>query len=89
MNGMDPGTQIQLSLKVTGSRVLRKWVEFFYLKAPWHGVRVVLEDLGSAGEEGVKCLCTSAGHQISRVQVLPGRGGARLAPGPLSSLGPG
>lgn len=28
MNGMDPGTQIQLSLKVTGSRVLRKWVEF-------------------------------------------------------------
>lgn len=55
----------------------------------WHGVGVVLEDLGSAGEEGVKCLCTSAGHQISRVQVLPGRGGARLAPGPLSSLGPG
>lgn len=61
----------------------------FYLKAPWHGVGVVLEGLGSAGEEGVKCLRTSAGHQISRVQVLPGRGGARLAPGPLSSLGPG
>lgn len=61
----------------------------FYLKAPRHGVGVVLEGLGSAGEEGVKCLRTSAGHQISRVQVLPGRGGARLAPGPLCSLGLG
>lgn len=62
----------------------------FYLKAPQDGVGVVLEGLGSsAGKEGVKCLCTSARHQISPVQVLPGRGGARLAPGPLGGLGLG
>lgn len=43
--------------------------------------------LGSPdGEEGVKYLCTSAGHQVSWVQVPAGRGGARPAPGPLSSL---
>lgn len=62
----------------------------FSISKPHRMVGVVLEGLGSsAGKEGVKCLRTSARHQISRVQVLPGRGGARLAPGPLSSLGLG
>lgn len=80
MNGTGPETQV--SLKVTGSKVLRRPA-----MEPHDGERVVLEGLGSpAGEEGVKCLRTSARHQISLVQVLPGRGGARLAPGPLCSL---
>lgn len=64
------------------------WVELSFSKPlGMGGVGVISGGLGfPAGKEGVKCLCTSAGLQVSLVQVPPGRGGARLAPGPLGSL---